>query len=114
MIMKRTLWLLVLITGLMVDRGAAQTVPTSVRGDASLTNCLVVSGRNGTKLYTVLFEELKEASFHRAYANITLPNPASVALHERFGFTHEGTLHEVGRKFKRFHDVATYEKHLDG
>lgn len=66
----------------------------------------------GTALYEALFAALDGADLHRAYAYITLPNPASVALHERFGFAHRGTMTEVGRKFGRYHDVATYEKPL--
>ncbi|HBY24876.1 MAG TPA: GNAT family N-acetyltransferase, partial [Propionibacteriaceae bacterium] len=49
---------------------------------------------------------------HRAYALISLPNDASVALHERFGFSLAGTMREIGRKFDRFWDVAFYEKPL--
>ncbi|MDV6289460.1 N-acetyltransferase family protein [Streptomyces sp. UP1A-1] len=49
---------------------------------------------------------------HRAYAGIAQPNEPSVRLHERFGFRHVGTYHEVGRKFGRYWDVAWYEKPL--
>ena len=66
----------------------------------------------GTLLYRTLFAELQHEDLHRAYAGIALPNDASVRLHERFGFTHIGTHHEVGRKFGQFHDVAWYEKAL--
>ena len=40
-------------------------------------------------------------------------NDASVALHERFGFTSAGVMHEVGRKFEEYWDVGWYEKRLD-
>ena len=49
---------------------------------------------------------------HRAFAGITLPNAASVALHERFGFTAVGTFTEQGRKFGRYWDVVWFEKPL--
>jgi len=66
----------------------------------------------GKALYKALFEVLCGADIHRAYALIVAPNPASVALHEGFGFAHVATLSEVGRKFGRFHDVMWFEKRL--
>ena len=36
-------------------------------------------------------------------------NAASVRLHEKFGFTYSGTLHEVGLKFGRYLDIVNYE-----
>ena len=49
---------------------------------------------------------------HRAYAAIVLPNPASVALHARFGFAPVGTYREAGRKFGRYWDVQWFERPL--
>jgi phosphinothricin acetyltransferase len=66
----------------------------------------------GSALYTALFEALTGEDLRLAVAGITLPNPASVALHRRFGFTLAGVMHEVGRKFGRYWDVAWYEKRL--
>ncbi|MCX4550343.1 GNAT family N-acetyltransferase [Streptomyces sp. NBC_01500] len=66
----------------------------------------------GTLLYTALFEALENEDVHRAYAGVTLPNAASVRLHERFGFTPVGTYREVGRKFGTYHDVAWFERPL--
>jgi phosphinothricin acetyltransferase len=62
----------------------------------------------GTRLYTAMFEALKDEDIHRVFAGITLPNDASVALHRAFGFEPAGIYREVGRKFDRFWDVATY------
>jgi phosphinothricin acetyltransferase len=67
----------------------------------------------GTRLYTSLFDALGAAGVHRAYAGITLPNPASLALHRRFGFREVGTYDEVGRKFDRFWSVRWFELRLD-
>ena len=57
-----------------------------------------------------------EASYHRLYAGIALPNEdlweASVALHLKFGFEPIGLMSEAGHKFNRFWDVACYEKKL--
>jgi phosphinothricin acetyltransferase len=66
----------------------------------------------GTALYKALFEAIRDEDVHRALAGITMPNEASVALHERFGFTLVGVFTEQGRKFGRFWDVAWYEKPL--
>ena len=68
----------------------------------------------GTLLYEALFEALSGEDLHRAYAGIAQPNEASVRLHERLGFRHVGTYHEVGRKFGRYWDVAWYERDLQG
>jgi phosphinothricin acetyltransferase len=66
----------------------------------------------GTALYSRLFEELAGEDVRRALGGIALPNPASIALHARFGFTLVGTYSEQGRKFDRYWDVAWYEKGL--
>lgn len=66
----------------------------------------------GTALYRALFDAVAEADVHRAYALIVAPNPASVSLHERFGFRHVATLDEVGRKFGRYYSVLWFEKRL--
>src|SRR5690348_6104384 len=64
----------------------------------------------GTRLYQGLFDSLAGEDVHRAYAGIALPNPASIALHERFGFKRVALFTEQGRKFERYWDVAWYEK----
>jgi len=64
----------------------------------------------GTRLYAALFEALADEDVHLALAGITLPNPASVALHARFGFRECGVFREVGRKFDRYWDVVWFEK----
>ena len=64
----------------------------------------------GRRLYTTLFEALKAEDIHRLFAGITLPNEASIRLHRAFGFEQVGIYREVGRKFGRFWDVATYLK----
>ena len=66
----------------------------------------------GTLLYRALFEALAGEDLRVAVAGTTLPNDASVALHERFGFASVGVMHDVGRKFGRYWDVAWYEKCL--
>ncbi|MDX1498921.1 MAG: GNAT family N-acetyltransferase [Woeseiaceae bacterium] len=65
----------------------------------------------GSALYSALLEQLAATpGVHRAYGGVALPNPESVALHERLGFVHVASYHEVGYKFDRFWDVHWYEK----
>jgi phosphinothricin acetyltransferase len=66
----------------------------------------------GSKLYTELFKSLEGEDLHRAYAGIALPNPASIALHEKFGFKRVALYTEQGRKFGRYWDVAWFERPL--
>ena len=80
-------------------------VSVYIRGDA-------VGRGVGARLYTGLFAELRGEDIYRAYAGIALPNPASAALHERFGFKKVAHFTEQGRKFGRYWDVAWYEKAL--
>jgi len=68
----------------------------------------------GTRLYEELFKQLQGEDVHRAYAGIALPNQASIALHERFGFKRVAHFTEQGRKFDRYWDVGFYEKPLGG
>ena len=64
----------------------------------------------GRRLYGALFAALAREDIHRIFAGITLPNEASVRLHHALGFEPVGIYREVGRKFGRFWDVATYLK----
>jgi phosphinothricin acetyltransferase len=84
---------------------------TSVETSAYLAPDAVGRGA-GSRLYETLFKALQREDVHRAYAGIALPNPASIGLHERFGFKRVGHFTEQGRKFGRYWDVAWYEKPL--
>jgi Sortase and related acyltransferases len=68
----------------------------------------------GARLYTTLLEALAKEDVHRVIGCLTIPNEPSVALHRKLGFLYTGELHEVGRKFGRFWDIAWYEKALPG
>ena len=68
----------------------------------------------GSRLYETLFTALEGEDVHRAYAGIALPNPESIALHEKFGFKRVAHFSEQGRKFGRYWDVAWFEKPLGG
>jgi len=67
----------------------------------------------GRRLYAVLFDALSGEDIHRAYAGITLPNEASVALHTSLGFRLIGRQEEAGRKFGKFWDVGLYERAIN-
>jgi phosphinothricin acetyltransferase len=60
----------------------------------------------GRALYTALFAALKLQGFYNAYAGATLPNPASVGLHEAMGFRPVGVYRGVGYKMGAWHDVV--------
>ena len=62
----------------------------------------------GRQLYSVLFDALKDEDIHRVFGGITQPNEASVRLHLAFGFEPVGIYREIGRKFGRYWDIATY------
>jgi len=67
----------------------------------------------GRRLYETLFDALRGEDIHRAFAGVTLPNDASVALHKAVGFEPVGTYAEVGRKFGRFWDTALFIRAFD-
>lgn len=60
----------------------------------------------GRRLYRALFEILRRQNYAAAFAGITLPNPASVALHEALGFEAVGVFRKVGFKLGAWHDVG--------
>lgn len=66
----------------------------------------------GRALYGELFARLKARKFHAAFAGITQPNPASVALHEACGFTPVGIYREVGWKMGAWRDVGWWQRLL--
>jgi phosphinothricin acetyltransferase len=66
----------------------------------------------GRTLYVALFSVLAFQHIQNAYAGATLPNPASVALHEALGFKRVGVYEEVGYKFGKWHDTIWWVKRL--
>jgi L-amino acid N-acyltransferase YncA len=60
----------------------------------------------GRALYASLFAALKLQGIYNAYAGATLPNPASVGLHESLGFRAVGVYRGVGYKLGAWHDVV--------
>lgn len=66
----------------------------------------------GRRLYAALFDAFANEDINRIVAGVTIPNDASIALHQRFGFRVMGTFTEVGRKFGRYWDVTWFERPL--
>jgi L-amino acid N-acyltransferase YncA len=63
----------------------------------------------GRALYTSLFALLRVQGFHAVHAGATLPNPASVGLHESMGFRAIGVYPAVGFKHGAWHDVSWWQ-----
>ncbi|HEY8082099.1 MAG TPA: GNAT family N-acetyltransferase [Solirubrobacterales bacterium] len=66
----------------------------------------------GRALYGELLERLRRQRFQVACAGITLPNQASVALHERFGFAPVGVYRRIGWKDNGWRDVGWWQLEL--
>lgn len=66
----------------------------------------------GRRLYEALFERLRAQGFHVAVAGITLPNDASVGLHEAFGFELVGVYPAIGWKAGAWRDVGWWQLRL--
>jgi phosphinothricin acetyltransferase len=66
----------------------------------------------GSTLYTALFRVLVSQGYFKAFAGVTLPNPASERLHESLGFERVGEYRGVGFKLGAWHDVRWYQRTL--
>jgi phosphinothricin acetyltransferase len=68
----------------------------------------------GRRLLEKVIEELQKQEFHVVMAVITVPNAASVGLHEDLGFKEAGRFNEIGFKLGRWLDVGYWELLLPG
>jgi phosphinothricin acetyltransferase len=66
----------------------------------------------GSLLYQSLFEQLKLTQIKMLIGGITLPNEASVAIHEKFGMEKVAHFREVGFKFDQWLDVGYWQVRL--
>jgi L-amino acid N-acyltransferase YncA len=66
----------------------------------------------GRALYTELFARLRAQGFRIAVAGVTLPNPASIGLHESIGFEPIGALRDIGWKEGAWRDVGYWQLYL--
>jgi phosphinothricin acetyltransferase len=119
--MQRTLaslpWLVAEEAGAVI--GYAYAAPHRERAayrwsvDVSAYVAAGMRGRGvGRRLYDDLLARLRTQRLVNAFAGITLPNPASVALHEAIGMRLVGVYPRVGYKLGNWHDVAWYGMRL--
>lgn len=66
----------------------------------------------GSKLYTELIRLLKETDLHTVLGVLTVPNDASINLHEKFGFEKVAHLKEVGLKFGEWQNIGIWQLKL--
>jgi L-amino acid N-acyltransferase YncA len=66
----------------------------------------------GRTLYAALFELLRRQGLRSAVAGVTLPNDASVGLHQAMGFRHVGTYRDIGWKAGEWRDVSWWQLEL--
>jgi L-amino acid N-acyltransferase YncA len=81
--------------------------------ETSIYLAAAAQGRGlGPKLYAPLLDLLEAQGFAQAIAAITLPNAASVGLHERLGFRRAGAYERVGYKLGKWWDVGLWQRAL--
>jgi len=67
----------------------------------------------GRALYVELLKRLRRQQFQVACAGITLPNEASVVLHESLGFVAVGVYRRIGWKGGAWRDVGWWQVELE-
>lgn len=82
-----------------------------VTGEVSIHLDASVRGKGyGRMLLTDLAEAGRAFGFYSLLSRVTGTNAASIALHEKLGFTRVGYLPKIARKFGTFVDVTLYQK----
>lgn len=66
----------------------------------------------GVLLMRAIMEQASNCGFRQMIAVIGGGEPASVALHQKMGFTHAGRMRNVGRKFGRWLDTVYMQAEL--
>jgi len=104
-------WLVIEDTGVLAGYARASTWKTRAAYRYTVESSVYVDARfqrrgHGRRIYEALLAALRRRDVHVVLAGIALPNPASIALHERLGFVHAGVMREVGWKFGRWVDVG--------
>lgn len=67
----------------------------------------------GSKLYDELEDLLDQMGYMHFLACISLPNEASLALHQKRGYQQVARFPKIGYKFERWHDIVCLQKSLD-
>ena len=68
----------------------------------------------GSRLYEALESELEARGYLRFLACIALPNPSSIALHEKRGYVKVAHFPKIGYKFDKWHDIIWMQKTIEG
>lgn len=66
----------------------------------------------GGRLYGALIASARAKGYREIVGVIALPNPASIALHQKLGFEAVGVLKNVGHKFDAYVDVGLWQRAL--
>jgi L-amino acid N-acyltransferase len=67
----------------------------------------------GERLLTLVIDAAQAQGVHVLVGGICASNAASIALHQKLGFTHSGTITQAGFKFGRWLDLAFYQRTLN-
>jgi L-amino acid N-acyltransferase YncA len=116
-ISERYPWLVAEIDGVVTGfaYASAHRERAAYRWSAECTVYIAEGHRGqgvGKRLYTDLFELLARQNLRTVCAGITLPNDASVALHESCGFALVGVYRRIGYKLGDWHDVGWWQLDL--
>ncbi|MCU4758491.1 GNAT family N-acetyltransferase [Bacillus cereus] len=68
----------------------------------------------GNSLMKELITIAKAREYMTLVAGIDADNEKSIALHEKYGFAHAGTIKKAGYKFNKWLDLAFYQLELSG
>ena len=96
---------------------ATEWKPRSAYRFTAESTVYVKSGQEGkgvgSALYSRLLAELRSLEVHAVIAGITLPNDASISLHEKMGFEKVAHFKQTGFKFNQWRDVGYWELLLE-
>jgi L-amino acid N-acyltransferase YncA len=67
----------------------------------------------GASLLRELIEVAREQDYHVMVGGIDIANSASIALHEKMGFFHAGTVRHAAFKFGKWRDLGFYQLTLE-
>ncbi|MFL9456704.1 MULTISPECIES: arsinothricin resistance N-acetyltransferase ArsN1 family B [Nostocales] len=114
---KRLPWLVCELDGEILGYAYANPHRSRAAYQWSVESSVYVAAKHrkksvGKALYASLFKVLQVQGFYNVFAGIVLPNPASIALHEAFGFTLVGVYRAVGYKLGQWYDVGWWQLSL--
>jgi L-amino acid N-acyltransferase len=67
----------------------------------------------GMALMQQLIAAAREQQYHTMIGGIDITNTGSIALHEKLGFVHAGTIKQAGYKFGKWLDLGFYQLLLE-